>query len=296
MIFLVLPPRGRYRLPTSTFPHSPIPRKPVRAIRMLLPTLLLAATPLAAQSTARRPAPPAHRTAPPLAWGYAGAGGSARWGGLRPAFAGCDTGRWQSPIALPPNEPDTTVALASEYVPATGPIYNDGHTVKMNVSPGSWIELGGVRYQLREFHFHHPAEHLVGTQRFPAEIHLVHYDRAGRALALGIFVQQGAHDPAWDALLAALPHVRGDTVRLARPVDLNLLLALTGLVGQGLHTYLGSLTTPPCTAGVRWIVRERHVVLSAEQIDRIRRAMPRNARPPQPLNGRHVYVVKQPAR
>jgi carbonic anhydrase len=261
----------------------------MRSTRVLLAALLLAAPPLAAQSTA-------HRTMPAPAWGYTGARGSAHWGGLSPAFAGCDTGRWQSPIVLPPNEPDTTVALTSGYVAATGPLYNDGHTVKMNVSPGSWIQLGGERYLLREFHFHHPAEHLVSGHRFPAEIHLVHYDAAGRAVALGIFVQEGPHNRAWDALLAALPHTRGDTVRVVHPVDLNLLMGLPGLAGQGLHTYLGSLTTPPCTQGVRWLVRERRVVLSASQIDQIRRAMPENARPPQPLHGRRVYVVKQPGR
>jgi carbonic anhydrase len=231
-------------------------------------------------------------TAAPLAaqthWSYAGATGPSRWGSLSSQYATCDTGRAQSPIDLPLAAVSSPTDVSGTYARGEGALFNNGHTVQMNVGAGSSITLGGRTFELVQFHFHHPSEHTLDGRRYPAEVHLVHRNASGTLAVLGIFVQTGAANPAWTELLAKLPHEEGDTVRVsADPVRL---FGLANLGAQTVRTYPGSLTTPPCTEDVSWVVRSRVIQLSAHQMTQLRAAFHENARPVQPRNGRTVHV------
>jgi carbonic anhydrase len=107
-------------------------------------------------------------------WGYSGEVGPPRWGRLRPEFAACSTGRRQSPIDLGPATRQDLVDIQFDYRGAAAAIVNNGHTIQVDLDPGSSIGVDGVRYELAQFHFHVPSEHTVGGQAAPAEVHLVH--------------------------------------------------------------------------------------------------------------------------
>jgi carbonic anhydrase len=252
-------------------------------IRTLLGALLIAAVPAAAG--AQSPA-----------WSYHGETGPAHWGKLSPDYAACDTGTRQSPISLPAAGPAAAMSLSAAYGPVSGPLYNNGHTVQMNVGPGSVLTLEGRRYTLLQFHFHRPAENLVHGRRYAAEVHLVHQDSTGALAVLATFITAGARDTAWTTLLAALPTAEGDTAKFSGPVDLARLLHVRDLAGERVRTFAGSLTTPRCSQGVTWLVRERPIHLSAEQIRGLRAAVAYSARPVQPRNDRTVARVVPPVR
>jgi carbonic anhydrase len=247
----------------------------------------LAAAPAAAQVTA--PAPPAHH------WSYHGTTGPTHWGTLEPEYATCDTGTRQSPINIPAVQRSVMSALVGTYPAVSGPLFNNGHTVQMDVGPGAEVTIDGRRYVLSEFHFHHPSEHTVQGRRYAAEVHMVHRDSTGAVAVLGTFITAGERDSAWTPLLAALPHRRGDTASFSGPVDLARLFHVRDLAAERVRTYPGSLTTPPCSQGVTWLVRETPIYLSPAQIARIRAAMHTNARPVQSRHGRQVPRVRRPA-
>jgi carbonic anhydrase len=230
------------------------------------------------------------------AWSYHGANGPEHWGDLGPAYAACDTGTQQSPIRIPATAGSVALGLATRYPPGGGPLFNNGHTVQMNVGAGDTLTIGGRRYALIQFHFHHPSEHTLAGHRYAAEVHMVHRDSTGALAVLGTFITEGTRDTAWTRLLAALPHEEGDTASFSGPVDLARLLHVRNLARETVRTYPGSLTTPPCSQGVTWLVRTAPIHLSPAQIQRIRAAMHENARPVQPLHGRRVPRVRPPHR
>ncbi|HET6763270.1 MAG TPA: carbonic anhydrase family protein [Longimicrobiaceae bacterium] len=257
-----------------------------------LAALLLAAASTAAhaQSTTAPPAAPAS-----AAWSYHGATGPAHWGRLSPAYLACDTGTRQSPIAIPAPGGTAAHALSVGYEPVGGPLFNNGHTVQMDVGPGGALTLDGRRYDLVQFHFHRPAEHLLTGTRYAAEVHMVHRDATGALAVLGTFITTGTRDTAWSALLAALPRQRGDTATFAGPVDLARLMHIRNIAGERVRTYAGSLTTPACAQGVTWLVRERPITLSAAQIARLYAAVQYSARPVQARHGRPIPRVVPPS-
>lgn len=272
--------------------------------RRLAIVLVLVATPVAAQQAAHAnhapavakphekggsPAKLAH-AGPHAAphWSYLGPDGPTRWGMLSPAFAACGTGRQQSPVNVRAPRRGRELGIATEWTPGAGHLVDNGHTLQVNVTGAGALRIAGEAYELLQFHFHTPSEHAVAGRRYPAEVHFVHRSRNGRLAVLGVPIAEGEPSEAWTALLAKLPRAAGDTVALQAPIELPALLGNTDLEGEALYRYAGSLTTPPCSEGVTWLLRERAVRLSAGQIARLAGAMGMNARPLQPLNGRVI--------
>jgi carbonic anhydrase len=244
-------------------------------ILLMAAGLVLAASPVAGQAP----------------YSYTGATGPAHWGTLSPEYLACDTGRSQSPVNYPlPPLPVSTDSVAGTYRSTTGRMFNDGHTVQVNVDTGSFLLIRGKRYDLVQFHFHYPGEHTVRNR--PAgqvEVHLVHQDSVGKLAVLAIFIRDNPINRAsrvWQPLLDSLPHQQGDTVRVT--LNLPALFILGNLRMQGIRQYNGSLTTPPCTEGVSWVIRIAALTFSTSQLDQIRAAFSTNARPVQPLGSRIV--------
>lgn len=227
-------------------------------------------------------AEPAAHAAPHF--GYEGEIGPEHWADLSPDWAIARTGREQSPIDIRAASDDPSLpALAPRYLPCPLKVVNNGHTIQVNYAPGSHLPFLDSVYELQQFHFHAPSEHTVGGKAYPMEAHLVHQNAAGQLLVVGVFMDDGAENPVLREVLAAAPREEGE-----RETELPILAS--GLLPSALSycTYPGSLTTPPCTEGVTWIVLTRPVTVSPEQVAAFAAIVGHNARPTQPLGDRVV--------
>lgn len=221
---------------------------------------------------------------PPAPWSYVGADGPEHWGQLDARYAACAVGQAQTPVALDGMVPTTGLdALDFTYQPSTPKVTNNGHTVQVDLPAGSRLDVGSSSYDLLQYHFHAPSEHTLNGQRFPLELHFVHQDTSGNLAVVGVLVKEGQANPAYDTLIAALPAKKGDTADLPSHNPLSLLPASRSFI-----TYSGSLTTPPCTEGLRWLVLDVPTALSAGQIAAFTALYSGNSRPLQPLNGRSL--------
>ena len=218
-------------------------------------------------------------------WSYSGHGGPTHWAELDPAFAACGTGRQQSPINIETAFTQSLDRLQTHYQPTRLAITNNGHTIQHPVAPGSFLEIGKERYQLLQFHFHAPSEEAIGGKRYAMDIHLVHKNTAGQLAVLTVLVEQGQKNhPAFNVLWKNIPG--NDETRIFEKKQYSPAEVLPADLSY--WTFMGSLTTPPCSEGVRWLVLKTPIQLSKQQLDRFRRLYPMNARPLQPLNERAV--------
>jgi len=257
------------------------------------PAPAAAATPAAAPASSTRPAVP-----PPGAavWHYEGAEGPANWGTLSPAFAACAEGRRQSPIDISNAARGVTADLRTSFAPAELRIahhahvadgINNGHTIQINYAGADTLTLGTTSYQLAQYHFHSPSEHTVDGKHFPMEMHLVHKSADGKLAVVAAFIGEGAHNKAFDQVWANLPAQKGvETHFPAVSVDVDALLP----PARTSYRYDGSLTTPPCSEGVSWIIMTTPIQLSSEQVGAFTRLIKDNNRPVQPLNGRTILT------
>ena len=218
-------------------------------------------------------------------WQYSGEYGPARWGALRPEYALCDRGQRQSPIDIVAPRRQTLPPLRFQYRGAPARIVNDGHTVRVRVANGSRMALGRDNHTLQQFHFHVPGGDRVQGEEFPMAMHFLHKSSAGRLVSLVVLFRLGAENPALAALLPKMP-AHGQPERLLPDAPLDPARFLPA--GHGYYAYEGSLTAPPCTEGVLWLVMKQPVELSAAQLARLSALFPNNARPVQPLHGRVV--------
>ncbi len=163
-------------------------------------------------------------------------------------------------------------------------IWNNGHTVQVNLPAGNTLEVGDQRYELLQFHFHTPSEEHIRGQSSPMVAHFVHKNAAGELGVVAVLIRAGRPNPALEPLFRHLPRA-GERIIVD---DLSLDLAGVLPKSLGYYDFSGSLTTPPCSEGVHWMVLKEPVTLSARQIDAFRKLVGRNARPVQPLNARLV--------
>jgi len=219
-------------------------------------------------------------------WGYQGELGPDHWGSLDPAFAVCTGGREQSPIDLRGAAREALSEIVFEYAPSPISIQNNGHTIQVDYQAGSGIVLDGTRYGLTQFHFHHRSEHTVDGADFPLELHLVHEDAAGALAVVGVFLEEGAANEALAPVWRHLPAEAGPAALVAGTLDAAALLPERRTTWR----YSGSLTTPPCSEGVSWLMMTEPVTASREQIEAFRALFPVNNRPVQPLNGRRLVT------
>ena len=254
--------------------------------------LIAAACSSAASTPAPESTPSVGAPSAPAAahWTYAGAEGPAHWGALDPAYAACSDGKAQSPIDITGATKADTTAPAVAYVNGPSTVVNNGHTVEAEAHAGSTLAFGGTTYQLVQVHFHSPSENTVGGARAPIELHFVHQSADGSKAVLAAFVQAGSENQAWASFVKALSTATGAETEIE--MDWAELLPTPFTTYQ----FAGSLTTPPCTEGVRWLVSTVPIHMSQAQIDAFAAAYSGNDRPTQPLNGRRITLEGQPIR
>ena len=221
-------------------------------------------------------------------WSYEGAEGPEHWGDLDPKFISCKIGRNQSPINIKDKTAVNTVGLPGMdvyYQPALLHIINNGHTVQVNYPLGSYIVINGDRYELLQFHFHTPSEHQKNGFNYPMEMHIVHKDGDGNLAVIGILFKEGKENDALADIIRYLPKDIGKE-HLHKYVKVN---PVDFFPKRKLfYKYSGSLTTPPCSEGVYWIVFKDPIEASAEQIAAMHAILGNNNRPVQPHYARHV--------
>lgn len=235
-------------------------------------------------------------------WGYGSEDGPAQWGALSPDWSLCASGQLQSPVELGGAMPAGAVTLSFGYKPASlriahhehaVDVLDNGHTIQVSYDEGSTLEIDGSSFELVQYHFHAPSEHTVRGRHFPMEMHLVHRSSRGNLAVVGVLTESGAHNDAFDPVWKNLPAEPGERAHLEHvQVDVDDLLPRD----RRTYRYPGSLTTPPCTEGVRWLVFAEPIQLSGAQIDAFRAIVRDNNRPIQPLKGRDVLIESTPVR
>jgi carbonic anhydrase len=237
-------------------------------------SLLFSLAPLAmAQSTAH--------------WSYEGKTGPFAWSRLDPSYAACAKGHEQAPIAIRGTHLNKALApVEFHYISGGVKIENNGHTIQVTVHPGSYILVDGTRYDLVQFHFHHPGEEAIKGTPADMDVHLVHRSADGKLAVIAVRFNQD-HDIA-NALMATLwPHL---------PATVGKSEELTDLINPGgflpasrsYWTYTGSLSTPPCTEGVRWFIYQDEVPISRAQFRAFASLYRFNARQLQDAHGRRI--------
>lgn len=221
----------------------------------------------------------------PVHWTYEGEEGPDHWGELSEDFALCSTGRTQSPINIETVIGTNINDIAFDYHDSALNILNNGHTVQVNYDAGSSITYNGVQYDLVQFHFHHPSEHTINGAASPMEIHFVHRSAEGNLAVVGVMLNEGAADnPAYADVFANLPPEAAEVTTLDAAVSAMSMLP----EAKTYYTYSGSLTTPPCSEGVRWLLLDNPIELSAAQLEAFGSIFENDARPVQPQNARDV--------
>jgi carbonic anhydrase len=229
--------------------------------------------------TAQAPHPEVH-------WGYSGEGAPQAWGKLKPEYETCAKGQRQSPIDIRDGARLELQPIVFDYQPSPLRIIDNGHTVQVNYAEGSSITVAGERFELKQFHFHKPAEERIDGRAFDMAAHLVHRSLDGRLAVLAVLFE--AREQAHPFLRALWPHLPLEPGRevLAKDVtiDVNALLPEV----RSYFTYIGSLTTPPCSEGVLWLVLKTPVEVAPEQVAVFGKLYSMNARPLQPAHGRLI--------
>jgi carbonic anhydrase len=217
-------------------------------------------------------------------WAYGGETGPAAWGALKPEFATCGIGSRQSPIDIRGGIKVDLDPIKFDYKSAGFNVIDNGHTVQVNIGGGNAIEVAGRRYDLVQFHFHRPSEERINGRQFEMVAHLVHKDLEGKLAVVAVLLEAGPAHPIVQQVWNNLPLEKNDEQRAASAIDLSQLLP----TDRRYYTYMGSLTTPPCSEGVLWLVLKQPVTVTQEQIGVFARLYANNARPIQSQAGRLI--------
>jgi carbonic anhydrase len=223
------------------------------------------------------------------AWQYEGAIGPAHWGDLDPAYATCKVGKEQSPVDIRNAKQARLPAIRFEN--KSGPLkylVNNGYSIRVNYhSPGSgdFLIVGNKRYQLTQFHFHHPSEEYIHGKPYAMALHLMYEASDGKVAGVTVLLKAGSANGTIQKIWEHMPTTKGKEEEIPG-VQIN----PAGMLPRddAYYTYMGSQTAPPCTEGVVWFVLKTPVNISTEQINAFAKLYPHDVRPVQPLNGRIV--------
>ena len=213
-------------------------------------------------------------------WSYEGEGAPDKWGKLQADFRVCDLGMEQSPIDLKDSVRAQVGQLSPSFQDIPLAVLNNGHTIQVNSAPGNYTIINGKRFDLLQFHFHHPSEHLLSGKRFDLELHFVHRAADGQLAVLGVFIQPGSHNATLAPIWTSMPRESGPVQEVGTAIRPSDLLPAS----RSYFRYQGSLTTPPCSEGVLWTVFNAPIEASRDQIQQFAQLFANNARPAQ---GKH---------
>jgi carbonic anhydrase len=221
-------------------------------------------------------------------WSYSGETSPEHWIEIE-KYSDCD-GKHQSPINIIHKDVDSIKIkgdLKIQYTPTTliSEAENNGHSIQFDFEAGDSISYKNETYFLKQIHFHEPSEHKLNGVIYPIEMHLVHVSKSGKITVLGLFGEEGEESQLFEFFESFLPIKEGASKDIHQKVDLSSLL----LKDKHYYSYGGSLTTPPCTESVNWVVFKEPIILSVEEVLKLKNNMPiNNYRNEQPINERVV--------
>lgn len=225
-----------------------------------------------------------------IQWGYDGEGAPANWDKLRPDYATCGTGKRQSPIDIRGGIKVDLENIAIDYKPTHFRISDTGYTIRVDVGEGSTIRVMERDFQLAYIDFHRPSEERINGKGFEMAAHFVHRDFDGKLAIIAVMLERGSEHPLVQTLWNNMPLERGMSVEPAAVIDPAHLLPPREQ--RAYYTYMGSLTTPPCTEDVLWMVFRQPLQVSPQQIAIFSRLYAHNSRPVQPTNGRLIKETR----
>jgi carbonic anhydrase len=218
-------------------------------------------------------------------WAYDGAEGPDHWGDMEAKFSICSAGKNQSPVNLTDFVKADLAPLKFDYQATGNQVLNNGHTIQVNYAPGSTLTLKGHSYELKQFHAHAPSENQINGKNFAMEVHFVHADANGSLAVVAVMFEEGKANAELEKAWKAMPHDADQKVILKE----NVLGTALMPEDKAYYRFNGSLTTPPCTEGVTWLVLKTPVTASKEQIDNFAHVMHHhNNRPVQAINARVI--------
>ncbi len=217
-------------------------------------------------------------------WGYSGNHGPENWAQLSAENSQC-AGQNQSPVNLTGFIEADLTPIAFNYKVGGNELINNGHTVQLNIASGNTIVVDNTTFNLLQMHFHAPSENHINGESFPLEAHLVHADSKGNLAVVALMFKAGESNANLQAILPNIPTHAGEKVALATAFNVEPLLPSD----RDHYRFNGSLTTPPCSEGVRWLVLKQAVTVSSEQLKAFTAALHEpNNRPIQPINARQI--------
>lgn len=222
-------------------------------------------------------------------WAYDGPEGPSHWGDLNPEYKTCKFGHHQAPIDIRSAQKAALPQIEFHYKATPLNVTNTGHAIQFNYQAGSFIAVGGKRYELRQIHFHHPSEEKIDGKGFDMVAHFVHADAEGQLAVVAVLFSHGKTNPVIQTLWQHIPVEEGSEESLPGQI-LNAASLLPKITGY--YKFDGSLTTPPCSEPVTWFVLKTSVEVSREQADAYAKLYPHNSRPTQPLYGRRISESK----
>jgi carbonic anhydrase len=234
----------------------------------------------AAAAAAAIAAAPKHGTV----WSYEGESGPANWSKINVDWAKCGTGNRQSPIDLRDGIKVNLEQISFDYHPSSFSEVNNGHTIQVTVGGGNFITVGNTAYELQGFHFHRPSEEKINGKGTEMVIHLVHKSAEGKIAIIAVLLERGQPHRLMQTIWDNLPLEKLETVAPSIVIDPADALPER----REYFTYMGSLTEPPCTEGVLWMVFKQPMQASPAQMALFSRLYPLNARPVQSTAGRMI--------
>jgi len=218
-------------------------------------------------------------------WSYEGNSKPENWAKLDAKFKVCAVGTEQSPVNLSgavTAQPDN---LALKWSSEPFQVINNGHTIQANTGGTNTLDLDGKSYSLKQFHFHAPSEHALDNKRSAMEVHFVHAAADGGLTVVGVFMKVGKANAAFRDVMANAPAKEGES-KTKTTIDPNVMLPEK----RGHFRYEGSLTTPPCSEIVNWVVMENPIEVAEADVAAFVKLFPNNARPLQALNRRFLLI------
>ncbi|WP_159737249.1 carbonic anhydrase [Vibrio atypicus] len=213
-------------------------------------------------------------------WGYEGEHGPEHWG----EFASeCANGKNQSPVNIESATDADLKDLQFDYEGKVISLLNNGHTLQTSLEGSNTLKVDGKAFQLKQFHFHTPSENHVDGKEYPLEAHFVHADEQGNLAVVAVFFKLGESNSTLAKLLQNIPS-KDQNIAIKVPFDADALIPSD----KEYYRFSGSLTTPPCSEGVRWLVLKDVQSISPEQVKQFANVMGENNRPIQALNARVI--------
>ncbi len=241
---------------------------------------------------------PEKQSARPTHWGYEGDDGPSNWASLDPVYATCGNGKHQSPVNIVRSDVGEGVTFSFDYKKAPSfhiahnehmeEIIDNGHTIQVTVEEGSEVTINGKAFALKQFHFHTPSEHTIDGEHYPMEMHMVHQSPDKSLAVVAVLFEEGeVPNENFNEIIAHIPASKGDAKHVS-DTDLEIKAALPSEMAA--YHYVGSLTTPPCSENVQWLVLRKPFSLTPEQIEAFSSKIAKNNRPVQALNDRMVRM------